>query len=66
MLQLKIVLALIVAVLFSPAIMAHTGSHSDTGIFTVLIHHLTSVDHWLLLLVMCLFVVLFLPVLRRL
>ncbi len=65
MLQLKIVLALIVAVLFSPGLLAHTDNHTDMGFFTSALHYLTSVDHWLLFLVVCLFIVIFLPVLRR-
>jgi len=63
--HLKKYLALLVVVLTSPEIMAHAGPHTESGFFTVLPHYLTSADHWLLLLVACLIIVLFLPVHRQ-
>lgn len=65
MFHLKKYLALLVAVLTSPVVMAHAGTHTDTNFLTVLLHYLTSVDHWLLLLVACLIMGLFLPARRQ-
>jgi hydrogenase/urease accessory protein HupE len=52
-------------VMFAPATLAHSGEHGADGVIQAVLHQLTAADHWLMVLVLCVFVGLFLSAARR-
>jgi len=63
--KLKYVLTTLCAVLFTPIAMAHSGEHGAGGFMQSVLHQLTAADHWLIVLVIGLFAVLFISTARR-
>jgi len=63
--KLKYVLTALCAIIFTPVAIAHSGEHGTDGFISALLHQLTAADHWLIALVICLFVGLFISSARR-